>query len=73
MEEFLQFKNKRLLTVPLDQLRTTLLQQEEYREEKNTETEQEKENTENKYDIQTEQEKTGKKYGDSSEMDIHDH
>ena len=60
MEEFLRFKNNKLLKIPLEQLRTTPLQHEEYREEKNTETEQEKENT-------------GKKAGDSSEMDIDDH
>lgn len=60
MAKFLQFRNNRLLTIPLDQLRTTPLQHEEYREEKNIETEQEKENT-------------GNKAGDSSEMDIDDH
>ena len=58
MNKFLQFRSKILLTIPLDQLKTTL------QEEESTETEQKKEDIGSKIDVQTEKGDTSSKPND---------
>ena len=63
MNKFLQFRSKRLLTVPLDQLKTTL------QEEESTETKQKKEDIGIKIDVQIEKEDTSSKPNDQLEKE----